>query len=131
MLAVPKSMARSRPIASGLFLAITTSAPPGRPCTNSICATIGAGSASVAERRIVTDSGRKCRSRAAADSSESLPCTRFSVNKMPRSPRIVPGAALRGLVAPIIVRTTSHVSSGPSSTIATTGPRLMNATRSA
>ena len=46
--------------------------------------------------------------------SESLPCTRFSVNRMPRSPRIVPGAALRGLVAPIIVRTTSHVSSGPS-----------------
>ena len=59
-----------------------------------------------------------------ADSNESLPCTRFSVNKMPRSPRIVPGAALRGLVAPITVRTTSHVSSGPSKTRATTGPRL-------
>ena len=51
-----------------------------------------------------------------ADSSESEPCTRFSVNSVPRSPRIVPGAASRGLVAPIIVRTTFHVSSGPSST---------------
>ena len=35
---------------------------------------------------------------------------------MPRSPRIVPGAASRGLVAPIIVRTTFQVSSGPSTT---------------
>ena len=65
-----------------------------------------------------------------ADAAESLPWTRFSVNRMPRSPRIVPGSAWRGLVAPTIVRTTSQVSSGPSRTMATTGPRLMNATRS-
>ena len=38
---------------------------------------------------------------------------------------MVPGSALRGFVAPTNVRTTSQVSSGPSSTIATTGPRLM------
>ena len=46
----------------------------------------------------------------------SLPWTRFSVRSMPRSPRIVPGAASRGFVAPIIVRTTFQVSSGPSTT---------------
>ena len=34
---------------------------------------------------------------------------------MPKSPRMVPGADSRGLVAPISVRTTFHVSSGPSS----------------
>ena len=45
-------------------------------------------------------------------------------------PRMVPGSALRGLVAPIMPRTTSQVSSGPSITMATTGPRLMNVTRS-
>ena len=46
---------------------------------------------------------------------------RFSVTSRPRSPRIVPGAALRGLVAPVMVRTTSQVWSGPLTTIATTG----------
>ena len=45
-------------------------------------------------------------------------------------PRIVPGAASRGLVAPISVRTTFHVPRAPSTTIATSGPRVMNATRS-
>src|SRR3974377_2114334 len=36
----------------------------------------------------------------AADSGPSEPCTRFSVSSMPRSPRIVPGAASRRFVAP-------------------------------
>ena len=38
---------------------------------------------------------------------------------MPRSPLIVPGAASRGFVEPINVRTTFHVSSGPSTTMGT------------
>ena len=67
----------------------------------------------------------------AADAAESEPCTRFSVKIVPKSPRIVPGAAERGLVVPIIARTISHVSSGPSTTSATTGLRDMNATSSA
>jgi hypothetical protein len=43
----------------------------------------------------------------AADSWESDPCTRFSVVSIPRSPRMVPGAASAGLVVPIMRRTTA------------------------
>ena len=49
-------------------------------------------------------------------SAESEPCIRFSDVSMARSPRIVPGAASAGFVAPIIARTTCQVSSGPSTT---------------
>jgi len=41
----------------------------------------------------------------------------------------VPGAESSGLVVPIIVRTVV-TAAGPSSTIATTGPDVMNSTRS-
>ena len=54
----------------------------------------------------------------AADSGPSLPCTRFSVSSIARSPRIVPGAASRGFVVPMSVRITFQAS-GPSTTIAT------------
>ena len=46
--------------------------------------------------------------------------------KLARSPRIVPGAALMGLVTPIIVRQAS-IASGPSITAATSGPPVMKA----
>ena len=65
-----------------------------------------------------------------ADSAPSLPCTKFSVSKMPRSPRIVPGDASAGLVPPISVRTTLQVSSGPSTTNSIAGPLVMKDTRS-
>ena len=42
----------------------------------------------------------------------------------------MPGAASRGLVAPMRVRTTCQVSGPPSTTIATSGLRVMNDTRS-
>ena len=61
-----------------------------------------------------------------ADSGESEPCTRFSRFDRDRSPRIVPGAALRPSVAPLSARTTSTASS-PSSTSATSGPLVTNA----
>ena len=78
-----------------------------------------------------TPRGRRCPISRAADSALSLPWIRFSVNSMPRSPLIVPGAALRGLVAPIMSRTTFQVSSGPSMAARTTGPRDMKVTSSA
>ena len=49
--------------------------------------------------------------------------------KLARSPRIVPGVALMGLVTPIIVRHAS-IASGPSITAATSGPPVMKLTRS-
>ena len=42
-----------------------------------------------------------------------------------RSPRIVPGWAWAGLVAPIVLRTTCHVPTGPSTTASSTGLRVM------
>jgi hypothetical protein len=51
-------------------------------------------------------------------------------HSMARSPRMVPGAASAGLVAPIIVRTTFQVSPGPSTTASSAGERVMNDTRS-
>ena len=47
---------------------------------------------STAPRRAGAQSpGKKIPISRSADSAESEPCTRFSVNRMPRSPRIVPG----------------------------------------
>jgi hypothetical protein len=66
----------------------------------------------------------------AADSGPSLPCTRFSVTTVPKSPRMVPGPASRGFVGPISVRTICHVSPGPSTTATTAGDRRMKATSS-
>ena len=43
---------------------------------------------------------------------------------------MVPGAASRGLVVPIMVRTTFQVSSGPSTTNTRAGERPMKATSS-
>ena len=60
-----------------------------------------------------------------AASTLSLPWIRFIWRLMPKSPRIVPGAACRPLVGPIIVRITV-TASGPSTTNATTGPAVMN-----
>ena len=61
-----------------------------------------------------------------ADSLLSEPCTRFSRFDSDRSPRMVPGAALRPSVAPLIARTTS-IASSPSSTSATSGPLVTKA----
>ena len=61
----------------------------------------------------------------AADSGESEPCTRFSRFDSEKSPRIVPGAALRPSVAPLRPRTTS-IASSPSRTSATSGPLVTN-----
>ena len=54
-----------------------------------------------------TRPGKKSAISRAADSGESEPWIRFSVVLMARSPRMVPGAASAGLVAPIMVRTTA------------------------
>ena len=48
---------------------------------------------------------------------------------MAKSPRIEPGAASSGLVAPITWRAAATASS-PSSTMATSGPEVMNSTSS-
>ena len=47
-----------------------------------------------------------------ADSGESDACTRFICRLDEKSPRIVPGAAFRPLVAPSMSRTT-RITSGP------------------
>ena len=64
--------------------------------------------------------GRRSRPRARADSAESEPCTRLRPIVWPKSPRIVPGVALIGFVAPIVARQPS-IASSPSITIATIG----------
>ncbi len=74
--------------------------------------------------------GKKMPISRSADSRESEPCTRFSVNSVPRSPRMVPGSASSGLVVPIIERTAFQVSPGPSSTNTRAGERPMNSTSS-
>ena len=63
--------------------------------------------------------GRLRRVRAVDDVLAGLGCA--------RSPRMVPGAALTGSVAPIIVRQPS-MTSAPSTTSATSGPEVMNST---
>src|SRR3954454_4173094 len=64
-----------------------------------------------------------------ADSSESEPWTRLYVTSVARSPRIEPGAASSGLVAPITCRAAA-TASGPSRIAATSGPPVMKSTRS-
>ena len=61
-------------------------------------------------------------------SGESLPWTTFMPIVTARSPRMVPGAAAAGFVAPIMLRTMA-TAPGPSHTIATTGADVMNRTR--
>src|SRR5262245_9493065 len=64
-----------------------------------------------------------------ADSSESEACTRFSRLELARSPRVLPGAAVRASVAPTIARTTSTTRS-PSTIMATIGPEVMTSRNS-
>ena len=66
---------------------------------------------------------------AAAASDESEPWTMLAPTSIARSPLIEPGAASSGLVAPITCRA-AVTASGPSSTIATSGPEVMNSTSS-
>ena len=73
----------------------------------------------------MTRSGNQSAISRFADSAESEPCTRFSRLDSAKSPRMVPGAALRPSVAPLIARTTSMASS-PSITMATEGPDVTN-----
>ena len=60
-----------------------------------------------ARTQVGARSGKKSAISRAADSGESDPCTRFSVVSIPKSPRMVPGSASAGLVAPIMRRTTT------------------------
>src|SRR5665648_1020786 len=66
-----------------------------------------------------------------AEAGESEPCTMFWVTvvpwSLPRSPRMLPGAAAVGSVAPAIARNAS-ITRWPSTTAATTGPEDMNST---
>ena len=127
VLAVPRSTAMSRPkkrgeevvrhaegllvggsevVAYGYWAEQPRASPPRRhrrrPLRRSTATAVSAGKNSAISR--------------SADSAPSEPWTRFSVVSMARSPRMVPGAAFAGLVAPISVRTTCQVSSGPSTT---------------
>ena len=77
-----------------------------------------------------TRAGKKIPISRAADSAESEPWTRFSESVLPRSPRIVPGGASAGFVAPIMVRTICQVSGGPSTTSSSEGDRVMKVTSS-
>jgi len=56
------------------------------------------------------------------------PWITFSSMVVAKSPRMVPGRASLGWVAPIILRT-SATTPGPSRTMATTGPEVMKRTR--
>src|SRR3972149_2957130 len=60
-------------------------------------------------------------------SAESLPWTTFRSILRPKSARIVPGSALAGSVAPIVLRTIATAFS-PSHTIATDGPDVTYST---
>src|SRR5918999_5338406 len=74
-------------------------------------------------------SGKKRPISRAEDSAESEPCTRLVWTSSPNSPRIEPGAASSGFVAPITWRA-AVTASWPSSTSATSGPPVMKSTRS-
>ncbi len=63
-----------------------------------------------------------------AVSAASEPWATFSSMVLAKSPRIVPGAASAGLVAPIILRH-SEIAFSPSTIIATTGPLVIKFTR--
>src|SRR5579862_6281763 len=75
-------------------------------------------------------SGKKSAISLFAESGPSEPWTRLSGILDARSPRIVPGEASDGSVAPMIERTSFHVSGVPSRTIANTGDVVMNLTMS-
>src|SRR5215208_2058205 len=64
-----------------------------------------------------------------ADSSESEPWTRLNVTSRAKSPRMDPGAASSGLVAPMTWRA-AVVASRPSRTAATSGPPVMKSNSS-
>src|SRR4029077_12649970 len=74
-------------------------------------------------------SGNQSEISRAADSGESEPCTRLKVTSVANSPRIEPASASSGFVAPISWRAATTALS-PSSTIATSGPPVMNETSS-
>src|SRR5512143_2867099 len=74
-------------------------------------------------------SGNQIRISRSADSGESEPCTRLKVTSVPNCPRIEPASASTGSVAPITWRAALTVF-GPSSTIATSSPPVMNSTSS-
>ena len=80
-------------------------------------------------RRSVASSGNQIPISRSADSSESEPWTMLKVTSSAKSPRIEPGAASIGLVAPISWRA-AGTASGPSRTIATSGPPVMKETSS-
>jgi RNA polymerase sigma factor (sigma-70 family) len=74
--------------------------------------------------------GKKIAISRSAASGLSLPWTKFSVSSIPKSPRIVPGAASLGSVTPINVLTTLHVSLGPSTMSNIALPLVINVTKS-
>src|SRR5215210_6800911 len=74
-------------------------------------------------------SGKNSFASRSADSGESEPWTMFWPTSTAKSPRIEPGAASSGFVAPMTWRAATTACS-PSSTIATSGPEVMNDTSS-
>src|SRR5215213_7806565 len=74
-------------------------------------------------------SGKNSFASRSADSGESEPWTMFWPTSTAKSPRIEPVEASSGFVAPITWRAAGTASS-PSSTIATSGPEVMNETSS-
>ncbi len=72
---------------------------------------------------------KKSFSSLSALSGESEPWTRLSGRLKARSPRMVPGSASAGLVAPMSLRMTL-IAPSPSTLIATTGVVVMNSTSS-
>ena len=66
----------------------------------------------------------------AAASGLSEAWTMFWAVSSAKSPRMVPGAASCGRVAPLIARTTA-MAFGPSKASATSGPEMMKSTRPA
>src|ERR687895_642098 len=80
-------------------------------------------------RRKYQSAGKNSPISRAADSAESEPWTRLVWTSRPKSPRMEPGDASSGFVAPITWRAAA-TASWPSSTSATSGPPVMNSTRS-
>ncbi len=121
---------------------------PGEPSFQPIPTRIGVHGVSVCRvrRRLTIRPGRapsdrssrsySCSSpganqRASSVSAASGPsdaCTMFWAVSRAKSPRIVPGAASCGRVAPLMARTT-EIAFGPSKAAATSGAEVMNSTR--
>src|ERR671914_331041 len=80
-------------------------------------------------RRKYQSAGKNSPISRAADSAESEPWTRLVWTSRPKSPRMEPGDASSGFVAPITWRAAA-TASWPSSTSATSGPPVMKSTRS-